>query len=159
MKDKSFLAGAVAMLAGMVLGLPAWSQAPAKPLQMQESSIEGVNAEVVEAVRKEGVLTVKMRFRNTGAQPAKFRLMSDSRDIDKFYVVSGNTKALVLKDTNKVPIMTPTDGHGSLSAEVKPSGSYLFWAKFPAPPASAKKFTLFTPLTPPFEDIPITEAQ
>lgn len=159
MKGKSLLAGAVGLFAGVLLGLPAWTQAPAKPLKVQESNVEDINAEVVEAVRKEGVLTVKLRFRNTGASPAKVTLARDSSDFDKFYVVSGNTKALILRDTSKVPLMTPANVHGNISADVKPNGSTLFWAKYPAPPASAKKFTLFTPLTPPIEDIPIAEAQ
>ena len=137
---------------------PAHAQA-AKPLQVQETNIEGVNAELVEAVRKEGVLTIKIRYRNGGTKPATVHFTSDWRDVDQYYVVAGNTKFLILKDSQKVPLMTALNNYGGLSAEVKPAGSFLFWAKYPAPPAEAKKVNLFTPQAPPFEDVPITEAK
>jgi hypothetical protein len=147
---------AVSVLAA--LAMPAQSQAP-KPMQVQETNIEGVNAELVEAVRKEGVLTIKVRYRNGGAQPARVSLISGGSEVDKYYVVAGTTKFLPLKDAQKVPLMTAADHHGNLSADLKPGGSMLFWAKYPAPPAEAKKVNFFTPRTPPFEDIPITEAK
>jgi hypothetical protein len=43
--------------------------------------------------------------------------------------------------------------------EIKPGGAVLLGAKYPAPPASVKKVTYMTPHSPPFEDLPITEAQ
>ena len=149
---------AVSTLALVLATGPAYSQAP-KPLQVQETNIEGVNAELVEAVRKDGVLTIKVRYRNSGAQPAKLSLISGGSEIDKYYVVAGSTKFLPLKDAQKVPLMSPPDHHGNLAPDLKPAGSFLFWAKYPAPPAEAKKVSFFTPKTPPFEDIPITEAK
>jgi hypothetical protein len=162
MRSNPRLTLAAASLAATALALagavPAHAQ-PAKPLQVQETSIEGVNAELVEVVRKEGVLTVKLRYRNTGSQPAKLALLKEFREADKYYVVAGSTKFLVLKDSQKVPVMSTLDNYGGLAVELKPAGSYLFWAKYPAPPAEAKKLTLFTPQTPPFEDVPIAEAK
>lgn len=130
-----------------------------KPLQVQETNIEGVNAELIEAVRKEGVLTIKVRYRNAGSQAAKVALMADGRDVDKYYVVTGSTKFLILKDAKNVPLMVTPNNYGGLSADLKPAGSFLFWAKFPAPPADAKKVNFYTPHTPPFEDVPISEAK
>lgn len=153
---------AAASLAATALALalagPAHAQAT-KPLQVQETSIEGVNAELIEAVRKEGVLTIKVRYRNTGSQPAKVAFIGDLRDADKYYVVAGSTKYLVLKDTQKIPLMNALDHYNNLAADLKPAGSFLFWAKYPAPPAEAKKFNLHTPHGPPFEDVPIAEAK
>jgi hypothetical protein len=40
---------------------------------------------------------------------------------------------------------------------VDKGGQYTWWAKFPAPPPEVKKITLMTPVTSPFEDIPITD--
>ncbi len=127
--------------------------------QVQETSIDGVNAEVVEAVRKDGVLTVKIRYRNGGSQPAKIKFTGDFRDVDHFYVVAGSTKFLILKDAQRVPLMSTVDVFGALNVDVKPSSGYLFWAKFPAPPAEAKKINFYTPHGPPFEDIPVTESK
>jgi hypothetical protein len=149
---------AASVLAIAAAAWPAHAQAP-KPLQVQETNVDGVNAELVEAVRKEGVLTIKVRFRNGGGQPARLGLIGTSSDVDKYYVVAGSTKFLPLKDSQRVPLMNAVDNHGFLNPEVKPAGSYLFWAKYPAPPAEAKKVNFYTPRTPPFEDIPITEAK
>jgi hypothetical protein len=133
--------------------------AAAQVTKPEETNVEGVTAEITEATRKEGVLTVKMRLRNTGASAAKVKLIGASADIDKFYAVSGNTKLLVLKDSKSTPLMVATDNHGFLVSDIKPGGSFLFWAKYPAPPADARKFTFYTPIAPPIEDVPIAEAK
>ena len=149
-------------LAAIVLGAPfasgqAFAQA-AKP-QAQETSVGGVTAEISEAVRKEGVLTVKMRLRNTGSAAAKVQITADWNDIDKWYAVAGSTKFLPLKDSDKVPLMVQVNNYGALNPEIKPGGSFLFWAKYPAPPADARKFTFYNPLTPPIEDVPISDVK
>ncbi len=149
---------AASVLAVALAQRPAQAQAP-KPLQVQETSVEGVTAEMIEVVRKEGVLTVKMRYRNGGTAPVKVELLGDNRDADKYYVVAGSTKFLVLRDSQRVPVMTTLNNHGGLNAEMKPAGSFLLWAKYPAPPADAKKINFHTAHTPPFEDVPITEAK
>jgi hypothetical protein len=151
----AIVAGAAMVVAGIAM-----AQAPEKkPLQVQETNFEGVTAEVTEVTRKEGVLTVKVRFRNTGAKPTRIYLLNNGSDVDKFYAVAGTTKMMPLRDSQKVPLMTPADGGGSVGVDIKPGGSYLFWSKYPAPPASAKKVTFMTPHAAPFEDLPITEAQ
>jgi hypothetical protein len=145
------------LLAATMMCSPAAAQAP-KP-QALETNIDGITAEITEAVRKEGVLTVKMRLRNTGAAPVKVKVTEDYRDADTYYAVAGSTKFLVLRDTKKYPVMVQLDNFGALRPEIKPGGSFLFWAKYPAPPADAGKFTFYTPLMPPVEDVPITESK
>ena len=149
---------AASVLAVAVAERPAQAQA-AKPLQVQETQLEGVTVELIEATRKEGVLTVKMRYRNGTPQPVSMTLLSDYRDADKYYVVAGNTKFLVLRDSQKIPVMTTLSHYGGLIADIKPSASFLVWAKYPAPPAEAKKLNFHTAHTPPFEDVPISEAK
>lgn len=155
---KRTAAGIVAA-AAMVAAMATVQAQEKKPLQVQETNAEGISAEVTEVTRKEGVLTVKLRFRNTGAKPVRMNILSNHGDPDKFYTVAGSSKMMPLRDSQRAPLMSASDGTGMLHVEVKPAGSYLFWAKFPAPPASAKKVTLITPHTPPFEDLPITEVQ
>lgn len=152
----AILAGAaMVVIAGMAV-----AQAPEKkPLQVQETNLEGITAEVTEVTRKEGVLTVKVRFRNTGAKATRVNILSNPSDVDKFYAVSGSTKLMPLRDSQKAPLMSAPDGYGQLQPDLKPAGSFLFWSKYPAPPASAKKVTFVTPHAAPFEDLPITEAQ
>ena len=145
--------------AAMVALVAAAQAQEKKPLQVQETNFEGVTAEVTEVTRKEGVLTVKTRFRNTSAKPTRIHIVGNWGDSDKFYVVSGTSKMLPLRDSQKVVLMTPQDSGGAVTAEIKPGGSFLFWGKYPAPPASAKKVTYMTPHAAPFEDLPITEVQ
>jgi hypothetical protein len=130
-----------------------------KPLQVQETNFEGITAEVTEVSRKEGVLTVKVRYRNGGGKAVQVHIVGDRGDVDKFYLVSGNNKMLPLRDSQKYPVMTPGNSVGTVTADIKPGSSFLFWGKYPAPAASVKKVTYMTPHTPPFEDLPITEAQ
>jgi hypothetical protein len=35
--------------------------------------------------------------------------------------------------------------------------SYVWWAKYPAPPAEQKKISYFTPITHLFDNVPITD--
>jgi hypothetical protein len=144
-------------VAGALLCGTAFAQAP-KP-QALETNFDGVTAEITDAVRKEGVLTVKMRLRNTGSTPQKLTLTKDFRDADTYYPVAGSTKFLVLKDTKGNPMMVQVDNYGALRAEIKPGGSFLFWAKYPAPPMEARKFTFYSPVMPPVEDVPITDVK
>jgi len=144
------------LLAAMSCGT-AFAQAP--KAQALETNVDGVTAEITEAVRKEGVLTVKMRLRNTGTSVAKVKLSTDFRDVNNYYTVAGSTKFMVLKDSKDFPVMVQLDNYGGLHPEIKPGGAFLFWAKYPAPPAEARKFTFYSPIMPPVEDIPITEAK
>jgi hypothetical protein len=154
---RRFLALATAALGAPFACEHAFAQA-AKP-QALETSVDGVTAEISEAVRKEGVLTVKMRLRNTGSAAAKVQITYDWNDVDKWYVVAGSTKFLPLKDSNKAPLMVQVNNYGQLIPEIKPGGSFLFWAKYPAPPADARKFTFYNPLTAPIEDVPISDVK
>ena len=149
-------------LATIALGAPfasASAFAQAAKAQTSETNVDGVTAEISEAVRKEGVLTVKMRLRNTGSAAAKVLISNNWLDVDKYYAVAGSTKFLPLKDSQKMPLMVQLDNYGGLTSEIKPGGSFLFWAKYPAPPADARKFTFYTPLTPPIEDVPISDVK
>ena len=46
-----------------------------KALATRELDVEGVVAEVIESDRKDGVLTVRVRFRNNGEKLAKISLV------------------------------------------------------------------------------------
>lgn len=143
--------------AAALIGQPVLAQGVTRP-QSQETNVDGVTAEIAEAVRKDGVLTLKVRYRNSGSTLAKVNIYS-SRDTAKYYVTAGSTKFLMLKDSQGVPLAISYDLHGNLRAEIAPNGSFLFWAKYPAPPAESRKISFYNPHTPPFEDVPITESK
>ncbi|OFV80675.1 MAG: hypothetical protein A2Y78_02690 [Acidobacteria bacterium RBG_13_68_16] len=136
--------------------VPAPVAKPSAPLQVQETNEAGVIAEFVECKRKEGVLTVRIRLRNTGNAGADFYLIS-SRNYDSFYVTAEDKKYLVLRDEEKTPLAPAANAGGDVGVSIAKGGSWLWWAKYPAPPAGVKKINYVWPLGAPFEDIPIAD--
>ena len=127
-----------------------------KPLASRELDVEGVVADVIESNRKDGVLTVRVRFRNTGAKPAKLPLV-DAQGYVHTYVLAGNTKYALLKDDRGHQVATPRDGGGWLEPTIKPKTTWSWWGKFPAPPADRKSYALYLKVGPPIDDIPILD--
>jgi hypothetical protein len=143
-------------------GTAAPSVAPTAPatgmaaaLASGDTNITGIVAEVTECARKEGVLSLKLRLRNTNPAAKNVDIIS-GRNYESFYLSAGNKKYFVLKDTDGTYLMPRTDGFGGLSANIDPGGQYAWWAKFPAPPDDVKSVTLYTPLGAPIESIPIS---
>ena len=66
---------------------------------------------------------------------------------------AGDKKYFVLRDAEGKAIAT-NDQDGYITAKVKKDGTYTWWAKFPAPPAEVTSVTFYTPIAPPFEDLP-----
>ncbi|MBI4740870.1 MAG: hypothetical protein HY777_04795 [Betaproteobacteria bacterium] len=131
----------------------ALAQGVSPPLPVQETNIQGVVAELAECSRKEGVLTVKLRFR--GSSDKKPYLMIDTHHgaYDGFYVVGANKKYFVLKDAEGAPLAPKYLGGVNLGKDEV----YNWWAKFPAPPAEVKKVKLIIPQVMPFEDVAVTD--
>ena len=127
-------------------------------IQSQETNTGGLVAELTECRRHEGVLTIKVRFRNTSNKTAKLDLShyNDGNDFSKYYVTGGNKKYFILKDTEGV-YMSSLSASNGVSLNLDSGQTSLWWAKYPAPSPDVKKLNLVTPVTPPFEDIPITD--
>lgn len=126
-------------------------------IQSQDTNVAGVVAELTECNRKDGVLSVKVRLHNTSTAPVNFHLIEGIGDYSKFYVTAENKKYFILTDSEKLPLAPHLDnGYPWIDVKIAPGGSYQWWAKYPAPPGSAKTLTLYTRLTPPFDDVPIT---
>ena len=121
-------------------------------LQVQEVNEPGMLAELTEVTRKDGVLTVKIRFRNTGAEDVYHGFETRHGAYELFYVTAGTQKYFILKDTEGEPLAPKY-----LNVSLDPGQTSTWWAKFPAPPASETTIDLVIPDTPPFEDIPITD--
>ena len=140
-------------LAG-TFSLPADAQT--KPLASRDLDVEGVVADVIESDRKDGVLTVRVRFRNEGSKPAKLSLV-DAQGYVHTYTVSGKTKYQLIKDTSGKEVASPRDGGGWLEPTIKPKASFTWWGKFPAPPADRNTYSLYLKVGPPIDDIPIVD--
>ena len=119
-------------------------------IQTQETTYSGVVGELTECRRKEGVLNIKVRFRNTSdKEQALVSIFKDG--YEKVYVTAKNKKYFILKDSENAYLTL--EG----AQWVKPGASFTWWAKYPAPPADVKKITLLTSITTPFDDVPITD--
>lgn len=150
---KYFWPALAVILLAACLGLIALKQAQAAaPLQSQETEISGVTADLTECKRSEGVLTVKVRFTNTGDEKAWFSIDTHHGGYDGFYVTAESKKYFVLRDTDDEPLAPKELG----GVWLEKNKTALWWAKFPAPPASVKKINLIIPKVLPFEDVPIT---
>ena len=141
------------LVAAAILAKPAIAQTP---IQSQDSNTAGIVAEITECKRADGVLTVRVRFRNTTDKPIVMDVIH-GRNFDSYYVTAASKKYFILRDTEKVPLAPAIDGSGNVRTEIAPKGGYVFWARFPAPPADIKKINYITPHTPPFDNIPITD--
>jgi len=126
-------------------------------IHTQETNVEGVVSELIECRRSEGVLTIKVRFRNTSSKPEHLTFIhwgATSLDLPKFYVTAGNKKYFVLKDTDGTVL---SSNSADSDTDLGPGRTYLWWGKYPAPPPEVKKVNFMMPFTPPFEDVPITD--
>ena len=144
---------------------PAPSPATAPPaaeqagvIQTQETNEEGVVGELTECRRSEGVLSIKVRFRNTSTKQSHltFTHWNQGGDNEKFYVTAGNKKYFILKDSEGTYLSSNAASNG-VEATLEPGHTFLWWAKYPAPSADVKKINFIMPLTPPFEGVPITD--
>ncbi len=148
---------------GSAFAAPPAAQVPASGvIQTQETNVENVVAEFLECRRAEGVLTLKIRYRNTStsakANQLTFVHSNDSNDYPKYYVTAGAKKYFVLKDSDGTVLSSnAAGGSNGVNITLDPGKSYLWWGKYPAPPADVKKIDFITPLGQPFESVPIAD--
>jgi len=149
---------AIAISAGDVAALA--QPAPGALTDAQDVNGQpGVVMEVTQCKRDGGTLSLRLRVRNTGSSEVKWDFTENHHYIDQFYLLAASKKYLVLRDTDQVPLATPGNHGGGwdLSIDIPANGSYVWYAKYPAPPADVKKISVYTPYTPPFEDVPIAD--
>lgn len=146
----------VILLAAALAGAP-FVAAEDKPLATRDLDVEGIRAEVIESIRKDDVLTVRVRLRNTGDKPQKVLLVRGGESYEAAYLSAKDTKYTLIKDTKGYRVATPTDGGGWLEPSIKPKGTWSWWGKFPAPPKDVKEYSLYLKVGPPIDDVPIID--
>jgi len=146
----------LALLGSVFAAMPATGQAGV--IQTQETNQEGLVAELTECRRSEGVLSIKVRFRNTSTKPShlKFTNWNAPGDNEKFYVTADKKKYFMLKDSEGT-YLSSNSASNPAELNLEPAQTFLWWAKYPAPSADVKKINFMMPVTPPFEDVPITD--
>ena len=125
-------------------------------IQTQDTNTSGVAADLIECKRKEGVLSIKVRFRNVSSKSDSFGIFA-GRNYETYYLIASNKKYFMLKDSDGTYLTPAADGMGYLNVPLAQGQSYVWWAKYPAPPADVTKIGFFTPVAPPFEDVPISD--
>jgi hypothetical protein len=136
----------------LFLGVPALCRAQPKAIATVETNMKAT-AELYECKRKQGVLTVKVRFK----APAKTHLELMYADTYVVDVASGK-KYAILRDSDKAVLATTSQSWNDRISEGIEAGATLnVWWKFPAPPATTKKISFVLPKSEPFEDVPITD--
>ncbi len=143
------------ILAGVGVSRPQTSKT-SKPLASAELDVPGVVAEVFESTRRDGVLTVRVRFRNTGATTASLTLAVQGQ-YDDNHIVADKIRYPVMRDSSGYVAATPMNPGGELSARIPKGGTWSWWGKFSAVPADVKTYALYLKVGPPIEDIPIVD--
>jgi hypothetical protein len=143
------------------------SRAPGRPdtgssdiVESLNTSTPGVDAEIIQCKRSDGVLNVKIRFHNTSSAAINFYVRAPNTAYDRFYVLSGTRKFPVAKDRNGSYLAPGADsscGLPGVCLRLAGGQSAVWWAKFVAPPVTVGKVDLITPVTTPFEEVPITD--
>ena len=133
-------------------------------LGVQEHEMGGVDVVLLEVRRTSGdTITIKWKYRNkTKENKELVKSTSSWSDAYRFsldaYLVDpvNKKKYLVLKDEKGNPIAARHELK-QMSLSLAPGQTLTTWAKFPAPPASVEKISVYIPAVPPFEDIPISK--
>lgn len=147
--------GSLAGAALIIAKTPASAQTEA--IQSQDTNIGGLVADITQCKRKDGVLTLKVRVRNTSSDKVNIYFTDGLGAYDQYYLTAGDKKYFVLRDTEDMPLATNDNGSGYTNINIEKGSSYTWWAKYPAPPAEVTSVTVYTSFAPPFEDVPITD--
>jgi hypothetical protein len=99
----------------------------------------------------DGVLTVRIRFYNDGAEPARLTV-DPTAGYETFFVRVGGERLLILKDEDG-----ELEAKEPLEVDLKPGKVESWWAKFPAPPSGARAFDLEIPPIAPFANVPLED--
>jgi hypothetical protein len=129
-------------------------------IQSQDTNTAGITGELIQCRRSAGVLSVKIRFHNTTGAGMGFYALGPNTSYDKYYLAAANKKYFILKDTDGTYLAPGANwdcGASGVCEKLGPGQGIIWWAKFPAPSADVTKLDLFTPVTPPFEDVPIAD--
>ena len=138
----------------LILGVPGLARAQTRAIATVETNMKATG-EIYECKRKQGVLTIKVRFKATSGR-AELDLPYDTT-----YVVdvASGKKYAILRDSDKAPLATTSQGWGDRIREsIEPGATFSAWWKFPAPPPATKKISFILPKSEPAEDVPITDA-
>jgi hypothetical protein len=143
---------------GGTAATPAVVAAQPAPQVLGRSAVSDgtIQANVVEATRSGGVMTLKVRFTPVGLAECchSVTMYNSPKDaLDKVYAVAGDKKYFLLTDAEGVPL-TP-DRLSPMVSKGPMAGTW--WGKFPAPPAEVKAVSLTLPEMETIDAIPLSD--
>jgi hypothetical protein len=150
-----FQALVIVMMLGSDFNDPSYAAEVSASQEANIPNITGVNVQISQCSRKDGVITIQMVLRNNSGQMAQVTLIKGG-NYDDYYFTAKNKKYFILRDAEDKPLAS-SPGQYSLDVSLKQGNSWTWWAKYPAPPPEVKSITYYTPLTLPFEDLPVTD--
>jgi hypothetical protein len=148
--------GLILLAATQLIGPVALADEPKPVTAAQDTNKPGLVAEIVECKREGGVLSIRMRLRNTSDKDIDESII-DGRNFHQYYVTAGAKKYLIMEDSEKVPLSTPAHSNGNLPVKIAKGASWIWWAKYTAPPPEVKNISYYTPLTAPFDNVPVSD--
>jgi hypothetical protein len=150
--------GVLVVLIGVVFYGPLREKHTSLPIT-QSTNIEGILAQITKCDRNKDALSVNLQLVNNTQEKKDVTLISFfSHKYDDYYLIAGGKKYIISRGPDDVPVATPTSQSG-LHVSLEAGRAYTFWAKYPAPPPDVKSITFYTPLTSPFDDVPIMESR
>ncbi|SMG54990.1 hypothetical protein [Paraburkholderia susongensis] len=127
----------------------------ATPLAVGITAGGAAEAQVVEAVRNNDILTIKLRFKPLASKTESlYGAISKSDYENSFYVLAGNKKYLLLTDSNNQPLTNP---RVIISASKDSPIAGTWYGRFPAPPKNITTVSLTIPNVETLDAIKITD--
>ncbi len=125
-------------------------------LQTQEADVwDGIEVDLTKMTIKNNIVTVKFKFRNTGADNQTVRFgYRDCYIMDE----TNQKKYFVLKDSDGIYIAGPQhdqSGGGRFWFEVKAGKSKNMWMKLPEPTDNPETISISIPGVSPFDEVEI----
>lgn len=118
-------------------------------LQARWSPTPGVVADLLTAERRDGVLAVTIRLRNTSARNAVVELETDGGTYRSWSLTVGGREYPLLRDGDGPRIPE------TVSDTLAPGETKTWHGRFRSPPPAAERFDLAIPGMRPFTDVPI----
>jgi hypothetical protein len=122
-------------------------------IQTEPATYGDAEVDIIKTTVNDDILTMQLAFRNKGGEPFNIScLLSDVYFIDgkekkKYHVIQDSRG-----DYLAAPVFT-----NRMNLELTSGGRIIVWFKFPSPPITTTKISLFVPGILPFEDIPISQ--
>jgi hypothetical protein len=129
----------------------------ASAIAVQESDVGGVDVALLEVKRASGdTVNVRWEYRNkTGTQKQLLQNYNPQELGEESYLIDAvnRKKFLVVRDAESHAVSARHPG----TRDVGPNETWTTWAKFPAPPESVTKISVYVPHAAPFEDVAISK--